>query len=165
MTSGYDRTPTGLTDCEGRGKNTQYRREGNHRRVPYVSFWNKINHFSGNQRSCSSEKLDWCFLCSTADGKLLRKHFWGFAFSLDCAFGHAPRATLSPLLPLGQNFALGKKPQVEIITVFSSLVAETFVRLDSCPHFPISLTVEGRFWCVFDVPFPFYGRITGLRIS
>ena len=39
MTSGYDRTPTGLTDSEGRGKKkTQYRKEGNPRRVPCVSF-------------------------------------------------------------------------------------------------------------------------------
>ena len=28
MTSGYNRTPTGLTDCEGRGKNTQYLEKG-----------------------------------------------------------------------------------------------------------------------------------------
>ena len=81
-------------------------------------------------------------------------------FLLDHAFGHAPRATLSPLLPLGQNFAPGKKPQVEIVTAFSSLVAETFFRLDSCLHFPISLTVEGGCWCVFDVPFLFYGNVS-----
>ena len=75
---------------------------------------------------------------------------------LDHAFGHAPGATLSPLLPLGQNFALGKKPQVEIVTAFSSL--------DSCLHFPISLNVEGGCWCVFDVPFIFYGRITSQNL-
>ena len=35
-----------------------------------------------------------------------------------------------------------------MVEAFSSLVAETFVRLDSCLHFLISLTVEGGCWCV-----------------
>lgn len=34
------------TDAEGRGKKTQYCREGNPRRIACVSFWRKINYFS-----------------------------------------------------------------------------------------------------------------------
>ena len=146
MTSGYDRTPIGLTDSEGRGKKSQYRREGNPRRVPCVSFWNKINHFRGNQRSCSSEKFRLMFFVLDCWRQNIAKTILRLCFLLDHAFGHAPGATLSPLppLPLGQNFALGKKPQVEIVTAFSSLVAETFVILDSCSTFPLlALLLKG----------------------
>ena len=37
------------------------------RHVRWVSFWPKISHFRGNQRSCSSKNLDCSFLCLTYD--------------------------------------------------------------------------------------------------
>ena len=53
------------------------------------------------------------------------------------------------------NIALGKKPQVEIVTAFSSLAKEKFGRLDSYFHFQtICLPIVGGCWCVFDVPGP-----------
>ena len=89
MTSRYDRTPTGLTDSEGRGKKSQYCREGNPRRVPCVSFWNTINHFRGNQRSCSSEKSRLMFFVLDCWRRNIAKTILRLCFLLDHAFGHA----------------------------------------------------------------------------
>ena len=53
------------------------------------------------------------------------------------------------------NIALGKKPQVEIVTAFSSIAEEKFGRLDSYLRFQtIYLPIVRVCWCVFDVPGP-----------
>ena len=60
------------------------------------------------------------------------------------------------LLPTSCDGILrGKKPQVEIVTAFSSIAEEKFGRLDSYLHFQtIYLPIVGGCWCVFDVPGP-----------
>ena len=79
----WERTPNARTDSEGRGKKNSigWRRES--QSVPCVSFWRKINHFSGNQRSWSSEKsrlmflvLDWL---QNLPKKILRLCFFAWS--------------------------------------------------------------------------------------
>jgi len=75
MTSAY--ADTSIQDL-GEGVKTQWGREGSPRHVRCVSFWRKINHFRGNQRSCSNKNLDWS-LCSTYD-KIFWIKFWRLCF-------------------------------------------------------------------------------------
>ena len=67
---------------------SQQGREGSPRHWRCFSFWRKINHFRGNQRSLSSKNLNWRFLCLTYD-KIVGNKFLRLYFLLGHAFVHA----------------------------------------------------------------------------
>ena len=69
-------------------------------------FWCKINHFMGNQRSCSSKNLDGSFLCSTYE-KIFGNKILKLCFLPGHSFGHTqgkPHSPPPPVPLLGQNF-------------------------------------------------------------
>ena len=91
MKSAYE-SPTKQTLSRSRGKKLS--RVG--KRVPDMydafRFWRKLNHFRGNQRSCSMKNQDRSVLCSTYDN-IFRNKFLKLCFLHGHAFGYTAGTT------------------------------------------------------------------------